>query len=411
MNTAPTPASTPSTSSAGATGSGLAGQPTDAFALLFGSVQGAPMLVRSAPVQEQAPTDDPAAVGADLSGWLQQLPLSPISTHPDSGAGDAAAVPTVLVTTSLSDPTIAGASLTSVPNAGAPDLAAGIAQAPGLPSDTVERLASEVSVTLQRHSAATLPTGAALAGMLPGTAAGSAGDSARPAATTMAQPQPALPGLANAPQQAPPAALPDALPDAASRDVLPASLRPGEAVAAALLQRTELRGAPADPGAAASAAASPTAQALAVALPPGSAPRIDQAFAEGMAIRLQWMTQQQVGRVEIQLHPEDLGSIDVQIEFEGKSIRADFQSPVAEVRHLLESSLPRLRELLESHGLQLRHADVGSGQGHGQQGPPRQEGGAATTALRQGARDDQGGEPRSPPPRGTRHGGQLSEYA
>ncbi len=416
MNTAPTPASTPSTSGNNATGQTSAGPPADAFALLFGSVQGAPLLVPSAPISEQLASDDPPAVGADLSGWLQQLPLSPLVLSTGDSARDAGAQPASLLSATAATAIAPDSGPGSAPTWSAADLVPLSAAPPSQPVDAAQLLASRAppgSTSMLPNAGANVPTAASLSAAisaaakagpadgLAGKAPGTPGDTPRAAPTASPQIQSALITLASAQHQGP-------------QEGLQAAVRPGEAVATALLQRTELRGSAVDSSAAAHAAsstASPPAQALAVALPPGSAPRIDQAFAEGMAIRLQWMSQQQVGRVEIQLHPEDLGSIDVQIEFEGKAIRAEFQSPVADVRHLLESTLPRLRELLEAHGLQLRHADVGSGQGQGQPGSQRQEGSASLPGSRGAVREEVSGEQRNALPRGAQHGGQLSEYA
>jgi flagellar hook-length control protein FliK len=185
---------------------------------------------------------------------------------------------------------------------------------------------------------------------------------------------------------------------------------PSEVLTKALLQRTEQTSLPPPATPAAASAGLPEAlqTPLQVALPPGSAPRIEQAFNEGMAVRLQWMAQQQVGRAEIQLHPADLGSIDVQIEFEGKAVRAEFLSASGDVRQLLEAGLPRLRELLEAQGLQLQHADVGSGNGRetGRGAPPSEP------ASRGGAVGKDAAEPEGPArPAPRRHDGSLSEYA
>jgi len=117
---------------------------------------------------------------------------------------------------------------------------------------------------------------------------------------------------------------------------------------------------------------SPPRATLELALPPGAAPRVASAMAEGMAARMNWMAQSGTGRAEIRLHPAELGSIDVQLHIEGKNVRAEFVSANAEVRQMIEQSLPRLRELFEAQGLNLQHTDVGSqgsaGKGGGQDG-------------------------------------------
>ena len=339
MNTTPAtaaaaPRSEPAASSAAPSGDAVA----SAFEILFGTGLALPSVAAQGEKPVPMTEDDlpPELTLADLSGWMQQLPMSPPQAAP-------------------------GGMPPSLP-------------APALP------LAANPAAAADAQAAQPAP---GLLSMDAGEAMGLKLASNRPLT-------PAPGALAAAP---------------------PSLL--GEVVTKALMRRTEVLGArelatPAAPSLPTAATPdAPSDASLEVVLPPGSAPKIDRAFSEGMAVRLQWMAQQQVGRAEIQLHPEDLGSIDVQIEFDGKSVRADFQSPHGEVRQLLESSLPRLRELLESQGLQLQHADVGSGQGRGER-----RGDAAP--LHAGSASADGGSAETPaaatPPQ-RRHDGQLSEYA
>ncbi|GIX36233.1 MAG: hypothetical protein KatS3mg126_2012 [Lysobacteraceae bacterium] len=147
---------------------------------------------------------------------------------------------------------------------------------------------------------------------------------------------------------------------------------------------------------------------LQVALPPGSAPQLDRAFHDGMAVRLHWMVQQNVGRAEIRLEPADLGSIEVRLELDGKSVRADFHAATPEVRHLIETGLPRLRDLLDAQGLQLQHADVGHGQGRQSGREPSGEAPRHGLLHAEPERPAASPAPRRPSPG---HDGTLSEYA
>jgi len=113
---------------------------------------------------------------------------------------------------------------------------------------------------------------------------------------------------------------------------------------------------------------------LELALPPGAGQRLGQAFSDGMSAHIGWMAEQKIGRAEIRLHPADLGSVDVQLKVDGNQVRAEFQAANADVRHAIEQSLPRLRDLFSAHGLNLAHADVGqqssAQQGRQEQGQP-----------------------------------------
>ncbi|MGY1407980.1 flagellar hook-length control protein FliK [Luteimonas sp. A611] len=153
--------------------------------------------------------------------------------------------------------------------------------------------------------------------------------------------------------------------------------------------------------------ATPRPQA-APALPPLPMPaNPDAGFDEGFGTRLVWMAEQRVGHAEIRLNPEHVGPIEVRVQLDGEQVRAEFHSAHAEVRQAIEASLPRLRELLAQHGLQLGQADVGQGQA-GRDGDAARAGATA--------RRGQGGEPGDPgqtptPPAALRTRGLLDEYA
>ncbi|AWH49523.1 flagellar hook-length control protein FliK [Stenotrophomonas sp. SAU14A_NAIMI4_5] len=85
----------------------------------------------------------------------------------------------------------------------------------------------------------------------------------------------------------------------------------------------------------------------------------DDGFDQAIGARLSWLADQKIGHAHIRLNPEDLGPVDVRLQMNGDKVHASFSSPHVDVRHALESSLPRLRELLGEQGFQLAHADVG----------------------------------------------------
>lgn len=85
----------------------------------------------------------------------------------------------------------------------------------------------------------------------------------------------------------------------------------------------------------------------------------DDGFDQAMGARLGWLADQKIGHAHIRLSPDDMGPVDVRLQLNGDKVHASFSSPHVEVRQALESSLPRLRELLGEQGFQLAHADVG----------------------------------------------------
>ena len=106
-------------------------------------------------------------------------------------------------------------------------------------------------------------------------------------------------------------------------------------------------------------------------------------FDDAVGARVSWLADQKIGHAHIKITPNDLGPIDVRLHLDGDKVHATFTSAHADVRHALESSLPRLRDMLGEQGFQLGQADVGQQQ-------TAQDGGRGD-GSRTGAGDD--GEP------------------
>lgn len=87
-------------------------------------------------------------------------------------------------------------------------------------------------------------------------------------------------------------------------------------------------------------------------------------FDQAIGARIGWLADQKIGHAHIRISPDDMGTVEVRLQLDGDKVHASFSSPHVDVRQALESSLPRLRELLGEQGFQLAHADVGQ-QGHG----------------------------------------------
>lgn len=85
-------------------------------------------------------------------------------------------------------------------------------------------------------------------------------------------------------------------------------------------------------------------------------------FDDAIGARVGWLADQKIGHAHIKISPNDLGPIDVRLQLDGDKVHASFTSAHAEVRHALESTLPRLREMLNEQGFQLGQADVGQQQ-------------------------------------------------
>ncbi|MEM1187742.1 MAG: flagellar hook-length control protein FliK [Pseudomonadota bacterium] len=104
-----------------------------------------------------------------------------------------------------------------------------------------------------------------------------------------------------------------------------------------------------------------------------SRPPEDPEFAGELTTRMKVLVRDGVREARINLHPAELGRLQVTVSTEGDQARISFMAETSAARDAIEQSLPRLRDMLEQNGLQLAQSDVG------QQG------------LAQGRRDD-GGE-------------------
>ncbi len=105
----------------------------------------------------------------------------------------------------------------------------------------------------------------------------------------------------------------------------------------------------------ASAAQSVDAPKLAAELPAGNEARLPGALAD----RLQWMIDQNLGEARIKLNPPQLGAIDIKITMADDQAFVQFTASQPGARDVIESALPRLRDLLGAAGLELGGATVG----------------------------------------------------
>ena len=196
---------------------------------------------------------------------------------------------------------------------------------------------------------------------VPTTAGTAAADPVLASATTgplPAAPSPALPGLAAPASAAAPAAA-IALPVDAEASADPQLLN---TITDALAQQ-DAGDAPAPPLLhALQAAAEIKAGAVSPAFTgsPTATPDVGaDDFGEAMSARIGWLADQKIGHAVIRVTPQDLGQIEVRLQIDGDKVHASFSSAHAEVRHALETNMPRLREMLGEQGFQLGNADVG----------------------------------------------------
>ena len=184
---------------------------------------------------------------------------------------------------------------------------------------------------------------------------------------------------------------------AGASEQLPAALRAlasalattsGPTDAAALASSMDSRGvgdgiasaqAPGAQAAGSAPGATPTSPAL-VATPndPARMPVLDvdspvghPAWRDAVGHHVTWMVEQQVGRAELRLHPAHLGPIEVRLSVQNDQVNVTFNASHPATREALESSLPRLRELLADSGLSLGQASVSQQFAGGERAPER----------------------------------------
>lgn len=159
-----------------------------------------------------------------------------------------------------------------------------------------------------------------------------------------------------------------AMPDA----VVAALENPAETLAAADAPRIEA--ATASSGFAALLAPTFTPGAERAALPgaPPPVPILQPQAPQQLAETVVWQLDAAVQEAQIQLHPQELGPLEVKIRIEGEKVAVRFDMADASVRDVVQSSLPNLASLLSARGLALDQAQVFSQpRGHADAPPQR----------------------------------------
>lgn len=77
---------------------------------------------------------------------------------------------------------------------------------------------------------------------------------------------------------------------------------------------------------------------------------------------LRWMQTRGQGMAELQLNPAELGPVHVTVKMEERRVEASFLCAQPMTRDLIEAAMPRLREAMESAGMELAGGFVGTGE-------------------------------------------------
>lgn len=76
--------------------------------------------------------------------------------------------------------------------------------------------------------------------------------------------------------------------------------------------------------------------------------------------KIVWMARNDQQTAQINISPPQLGPVQITLNLNGDNATVLFASPHAEVRQIIESSLPQLREMLASAGISLGESNVGA---------------------------------------------------
>jgi len=84
-------------------------------------------------------------------------------------------------------------------------------------------------------------------------------------------------------------------------------------------------------------------------------------WSEELGQRVRWLVGQNIGSAQIRLNPAELGPVGIRVNVSGDQVSVVFNSQFGVVREAIEAALPKLREMLESQGLNLAEADINQG--------------------------------------------------
>jgi flagellar hook-length control protein FliK len=82
------------------------------------------------------------------------------------------------------------------------------------------------------------------------------------------------------------------------------------------------------------------------------------AWFEDLGTRVEWLKDMNIEQADLQLHPAELGVLEIHISTVDDATTVSFVTHNADARELIEDSLPKLRELLASQGMQLGESQV-----------------------------------------------------
>lgn len=81
-------------------------------------------------------------------------------------------------------------------------------------------------------------------------------------------------------------------------------------------------------------------------------------WCQDFGTKIEWLNSESITKAELSLHPAELGVLDITINTEDDRISINIVTHNEKSREMLETSLPRLTELLKSQGLVLENSNI-----------------------------------------------------
>ncbi|MAA76342.1 MAG: hypothetical protein CMN28_16750 [Salinisphaeraceae bacterium] len=133
-----------------------------------------------------------------------------------------------------------------------------------------------------------------------------------------------------------------------------------------------------------------TATSATAAGVPAAAPSfITAGQPDAVADQVEWSLRQGLRQVELRLHPEKLGRVDIHMRLDGDQVSLQVVASTAAGRDTVEAGLHRLRDMLAEQGLNLAQSDVSDGSAHARPDHRDRETGPANPIGMAGVADDE----------------------
>jgi flagellar hook-length control protein FliK len=127
-------------------------------------------------------------------------------------------------------------------------------------------------------------------------------------------------------------------------------------------------------------------------------------WGQAVGTQVAWFVSQNISAASLRLNPQHLGPLEMQVSLDGDQASVSFTSQQGLVRDALESSVPRLREMLSENGLTLVNVNVS------QQGKSHRDGqDAADSRDEAGVANAEGGSNEPAPGSGMRQNIALTQ--